>query len=199
MASKADQDDLRSAVRGAYTAIAEVPEGQHPIPVGRELALGVGYPPALLAELPQVAVEAFAGVSNVSLFAHIDGGSTVLDLGCGAGLDSLIAARRAGPRGLVVGVDFSAAMVTRAHAAATEQGADRVQLCVAESDRLPLHDSSIDLALVNGIFNLNPRREDLFRELHRVLKPRGAVYSAELILREDLPEADKSDAANWFA
>ncbi len=84
---------LREGVREAYSEAARKPQDEHPFPVGREFAESLGYPPDLLAGLPAVAVEAFSGVSNVSVFAEIPSGATVLDLGCGAGLDSLIAAR----------------------------------------------------------------------------------------------------------
>lgn len=197
------QDDaLRLAVRGVYSAIAETPAGEHPIPVGRDLALGVGYPPALLADLPEPAVASFAGVSNVSLiaeFAGLSSGALVLDLGCGAGLDSLIAAQRLGPTGRVIGVDFSAAMLARATRAAEEQRAANVRYCLAASEHLPLPDGSVDLVLINGIFNLNPQRRAIFDELGRVVRPGGCVYAAELVLREPLPESQRDDPADWFA
>jgi arsenite methyltransferase len=192
-------EELRAAVRRTCTAIADAPEDEHPIPVGRDLALGVGYPEALLATLPAVAVEAFAGVSNASVFAQLSPGDTVLDLGCGAGLDSLIAAERVGPQGRVVGVDFSASMLARARQAVEQLGTEQVQLCLADSERLPLRDSSMSVALVNGIFNLNPGRGAIFQELARVVRPGGVVYAAELILKEPLPEAEQRDPASWFA
>lgn len=193
------EEELRGAVRDTYSAIAAAPEDEHPIPVGRDLAEGVGYPPKLLDRLPAVAVEAFAGVSDVSVFAELPRGSTVLDLGCGAGLDSLVAAERVGPAGRVLGVDFSAEMVCRALQAATQQGAANLQFCLADSERLPLRSESIDVALSNGIFNLNPRRQLLLQELHRVLRPGGTVYAAELILRSPLPPEERDSKTNWFA
>jgi len=190
--------EIRSTVRDVYSAIARVPFAEHPIPVGRELALGVGYPAELLNRMPAVAVEAFAGVSNVSLFAELPEGSRVLDLGCGAGLDSFVASERVGPDGQVIGVDFSESMLRRAsQATAQENGV--VSLCLAESDRLPLREAAFDVALVNGIFNLNPNREAIFAELHRVLRPGGVVYASELILRERLSEEEQQNEANWFA
>lgn len=122
----------------------------------------------------------------------------MLDLGCGAGLDSLIASRRIGPAGRVAAVDFSRAMLAQARRGACAAGADNVIFCRAEAERLPLSDASIDLALVNGIFNLNPARECIFYELARVVREGGAVYSAELILSAALPP-EQRNAANWFA
>jgi len=125
-------------------------------------------------------------------------GATVLDLGCGAGLDSLIASRRVGAAGRVAGVDFSQAMLEPARRGAREAGMENVVFCRADAERLPLPDASIDVALVNGIFNLNPGRECIFHELARVVRKGGTVYSAELILSAPLPP-EQLDATNWFA
>jgi len=204
---------LRESVRLAYSAIAERPDEDPLFPTGRALALGLGYSPELLDTLPAVAVETFCGVSNVSVFADIPEGAHVLDLGCGAGLDLLIAARRVGralPDGLpdvtsgksgkrVIGVDFSRAMLERARRAVAEAGAENVNLLEAAAEDLPLESGSVDVALANGIFNLNPARESIFRELARVVRPEGAVFAAELILREPISVEESIDPANWFS
>ncbi len=191
---------LRTAVRGAYSAAAAEPTGTHPFPVGRDFAESLGYSADELATLPAAAVDVFTGVSNVSVFADLRPGARVLDLGCGAGLDSLIAARRVGQNGIVVAVDFSAAMLKRARQAAIEAGASNVAFCQADAERLPLKSGVIDVALVNGIFNLNPAREAVFAELARVVHPGGSVYAAELILREPMPPSEVcATDDNWFA
>ncbi len=192
-------EQLRQGVHRAYSAVAEHPQTEHPFPVGRQFAASLGYPPEWLANLPAFAVEAFAGVSNVAIFADIPQGATVLDLGCGAGLDSLIAARRVGPAGRVIGVDFSESMLARARQAAIEAGFDNTEFRYADAEALFVEDNSIDVALVNGIFNLNPAREAIFRELARVVRPGGAVYGAEIILREPLPPEEQASETNWFA
>ena len=188
--------DIRGKVRAAYTCIAEQPLAIHAVPVGRKLAEDLGYPSDILNVLPAAAVEAFAGVSDVPLFADLPGGAAVLDLGCGAGMDSLIAGKRAG---FVIGIDFSAAMLDRAQAASRAEATRNVQFVQAESERLPLRRASIDVALVNGIFNLNPDRAAIFAELARVLRPGGSVYGAELILPRPLPENVKASETDWFA
>jgi arsenite methyltransferase len=190
---------LREGVWQAYSTVAEQPEAEHPFAVGRAFAERLGYPTETLNSLPHASVEAFTGVSNVAIFADILEGATVLDLGCGAGLDSLIAAQRVGPYGKVIGVDFSEAMLTRARQSAVEAGISNVEFRCGDAEALPLETRSIDVALVNGIFNLNPAREAIFRELARVVRPGGAVYAAEMILREPLPEAEQNDLDNWFA
>jgi SAM-dependent methyltransferase len=186
--------DRVGLVREAYSAAARDPSGQHPFAVGRELALGVGYPAEVLDRLPGAAVASFAGVAAVSVTAALGLGDRVLDLGCGAGLDSLVAAERVGPGGEVLGVDFSADMLARAASA----GAGRVTWARASAEALPLADASVDVALVNGIFNLNPGRSRILAELARVVRPGGRVHAAELILRGPLPEAERTNA-NWFA
>lgn len=192
-------ESLREKVRAAYSAAATDPNGRHAFPVGREFATSLGYPTDWLAGVPSLSVDAFAGVSNVSLFAEIPPFATVLDLGCGAGLDSFVAARRTGSGGKVLGFDFSETMLGRARAAADESGMKNMLFCQADAEHMPVADGSVDIALVNGIFNLNPAREAIFRELARVLRTGGAVYAAELILREPLPEEARADETNWFA
>lgn len=191
--------DIREGVRQAYSTAVKNPQAKHPFPFGRQFAESLGYRPNTLAGIPAAAVDAFTGVSNVAIFAELPPGAMVLDLGCGAGLDSLIAARKIGPTGKVIGVDFSGAMLRQARQAATEAGINNVEFHQADAENLCLNDASIDVALVNGIFNLNPARDHIFRELARVVRPGGAVYAAELILREPLPDEPKADTADWFA
>jgi ubiquinone/menaquinone biosynthesis C-methylase UbiE len=167
--------------------------------VGRQFAESLGYPAEELARLPAVSVDAFAGVSNVAVSADIPPGATVLDLGCGAGLDSLLAAAKTGPSGRVIAVDFSASMIDRARRGASEAGLSNIEFREADAERLPLADGSVDVALANGIFNLNPMRDEIVRELARVVRLGGVVYAAELVLREGAPTPDRVDEANWFA
>jgi len=189
----------RAAVRDAYSLAARRPTGSHPFPVGRRFAKSVGYPVALLKTIPKRAIESFSGVSNVSLLSDIQEVTTVLDLGCGAGMDAIVASRRVGPRGRVVAVDFSSDMALKARQAVDESGADNIDVVVSGGEHLPLETGSVDLALVNGIFNLNPEREKLFYELARVMKHGGTVWSAEIILKDPLTEAHRQSEAAWFA
>lgn len=190
---------LREGVRVAYSAAAETPGEEHPFPVGRWFAESVGYSAEILDSLPEDCVDAFSGVSCVSLFAEIPPESTVLDLGCGAGLDALLASRRTGPKGRVIGVDFSEAMLARARQSAAEAGIRHVEFLEGAAERIPLDDNDVDVALVNGIFNLNPARQAIFSELARVVRPSGAVYAAELILKEPLIKEEQTSEENWFA
>ena len=190
---------LRESVREAYSKAASNPGEKHPFPVGEDFALSLGYPREILDTLPRSAIDGFAGVSSVSVFATLPAGSTVVDLGCGSGLDSLIAAQRVGPAGRIAGIDFSEAMLARANSALRELGLPNVMFLQSAAEQLPLADASVDQALVNGIFNLNPFRDQIFHELARVVKPGGSVFGAELILQAPLPETSRAGAANWFS
>jgi ubiquinone/menaquinone biosynthesis C-methylase UbiE len=178
---------------------ANAPDRKHPFPVGADFARELGYPDQALMSLPNEAVEAFAGVSNVSIQALLCDGLKVIDLGCGAGLDSLIAAQRVGRTGRVVGVDFSAEMLDRASRSSKLLGLARLTFVRASAEQLPFPDACFDGAMVNGIFNLNPFRAQIFRELGRVVRPGGRVSGAELVLNATLPDELRSGSANWFS
>ncbi len=184
---------LRDSVQGAYSAAAERPADAHAFPVGAQFALDVGYPPELLDRLPSASVERFAGVSNLAVFAEIAEGDIVLDLGCGAGLDSFAATARR-----VLGIDFSESMLRVASGAARECGQSNVSFAQAAAEKLPLADGAVDVALVNGIFNLNPNRAAIFAELARVVRKGGTVFAAELILTRP-PGTCESSEGDWFA
>ena len=190
---------LRAKVLEAYSSAAKSPFDKHSFPMGRAFAERLGYSAALLSSLPAVAVESFTGVSNIHEFAVIREAATLLDLGCGAGLDSLIAARAVGPSGKVIGIDFSETMLERARAAAKEAEIHNVDFRRADAEELSLNTSSVDVALVNGIFNLNLSRKQIVRELARVLRPGGKAYAAELILAGPLPPNVTQTDADWFA
>jgi SAM-dependent methyltransferase len=190
---------LRQGVWQAYSEVARRPTAESRFRVGRRFAEELGYAPTWLERLPPVSVEAFTGVSNVSVFAEVAAGSTVLDLGCGAGLDTLIAAERVGPGGQVLGLDFSQAMLARARQGAGQAGLRQAHFGLAAAEALPLPDNSVDTVLVNGIFNLNLQRTRIFAELGRIVRRGGTVYAAELILREPAgaPAPERWD--DWFS
>lgn len=192
------EKQLREKVKEAYSSAAERPDEKHPFPVGRKFAESIGYPADILDRLPAASVDSFTGVSNISIFASIPEGAAVLDLGCGAGLDTLIAAEKSGRRGKVVGVDFSEAMIDRARQGAYECGYDNVSFHLSDAERIPLENASIDIALVNGIFNLSPFREKVFLELARIIRGGGSVYAAELILKEPVASPAVCSLDNWF-
>lgn len=190
---------IRCEVRQAYSEAADSPMASHPFPVGRAFAESVGYPGELLNRLPAIASDPFAGVSNISITADIPAGSRVLDLGCGAGLDSLGASGRVGAAGEVIGIDFSESMLKRAQTAAVSGGFSNIRFCRGDAEELPLPSGWADVVLANGIFNLNPARHLIFKELGRVARQGGVVFAAELILSGPLPSEVRAEPGNWFA
>jgi SAM-dependent methyltransferase len=193
------QTALRNAVRDAYSHVAESPHAEHPFKVGRAFAEGLGYPAEWLDRVPATSLAAFTGVSCVPNFAELPDGARVLDLGCGAGTDALIAAMRVGEKGTVTGFDFSEPMLARARASAREAGLRNAAFQSGDAECIPLDDAAVDVALVNGIFNLNPARDQIMRELARVLKPGGALFCAETVLREPLTDEERNNLSNWFS
>lgn len=191
--------ELLDKVREAYSKAADSPEDSHPFPIGYDFALSVGYPEALLQSLPQSSVQRFTGVSNVSVFAEIPAGSCVLDFGCGSGTDSLIAAAKTGSEGQVCGVDFSKSMVARARTGAAEAGVANVEFRESEGQHIPFANGTFGVAMVNGIFNLNPDRAGLFQELARVIRPGGVLYCGEIVLRERMEDDERAGLSNWFS
>ena len=114
-------------------------------------------------------------------------------------MDAIIAARRIGPTGQVIGIDFSETMLERARSAKQSQNLPYLEFRQGDAEHLPLSDNSMDAAIVNGIFNLNPKRKEIFSELARVLRPGSSAWVAELILAKSLPESDRASQDNWFA
>ena len=185
------QPALEEMVRDAYSRIAQTPDAADaPFPTGRSLAEGVGYPPELLDALPLDVVERFCGVAAVPVFAELTPGERVLDLGCGAGMDSQLAFLRGA---VVTGLDFSAEMLDRAR-----QGRHGAEFVHGQAWETPFADDSFDVVLMNGLLNLNPRRTDIVAEVARLLRPGGRLYAAELVLVQPLDAQERGDFRNWF-
>lgn len=174
-------EELRLAVADKYGEVAADPNGRHPFPVGRVFAESLGYTPDILDALPPTAVSSFAGISNPLAHADLQPGETVLDLGCGAGMDSILAARQVGPAGHVHGLDLSTEMVASARANARGAGVDNITFHQAPAEDTPLDDASVDVVIVNGIFNLCPAKEPVMNEVHRLLRPGGRLLASEIV------------------
>jgi SAM-dependent methyltransferase len=180
-------DTLQQAVAQQYGQVAVQPDGQFPFPVGRDFAEKLGYAPELLDTLPEAAVSRFTGISNPLIFADLQPGETVVDLGCGAGMDLILSARQVGENGRAIGIDLAPEMVdaARAHTA----GIPQAEVHLAAADSLPLENNSVDVVIVNGIFNLCPSKERVAAEVWRVLRGNGRLLASEIILQMTDDEA----------
>jgi SAM-dependent methyltransferase len=192
-----DVDVLRSEIEKTYTQVSTEPAKDFIFPTGRRWAEDLGYPEPELSRVPEATVESFAGVANPHSLGRIEEGATVLDLGCGAGTDLLIAAQMAGPSGRVIGVDMTASMLDRAAASAREMGLGNVELHEALIESLPLHDASVDVVISNGVLDLVPDKRAVFDEIDRVLRPGGRLQLADVVIHHEVSEDARERIDLW--
>ena len=191
-----DVELLKSEIRKTYASVSEEPERDFIFPTGRAWAEDLEYPPEL-ANVPDRAVESFAGVANPWHFGRLSPGDRVLDLGSGAGTDSLIAAQMVGPEGQVVGVDMTPQMLAKARAAAAEMGAGNVSFVESEAEALPFDDGSFDVVISNGVIDLIPDKDAVFAELFRVLTPGGRTQIADVTIERPVSEEGRRNIDLW--
>lgn len=191
-------EQIRAAVAGRYGQVATAPTGAFNFPVGRDFAQAIGYPPEVLDHLPAPAVQSFAGVTYYHGRTALRPGETVLDLGCGAGLDALLAAEAVGPRGRVLAVDYAAEMAALARDNAQAAGAMNVRVERAPVEALPFAAATADAAQANGVFNLSPEKARAVREVWRVLRPGGRLVAAEIVLNQAVADRDRATLQDWF-
>jgi arsenite methyltransferase len=191
-------DDIRNAVADRYGQVAAQPDGPFNFPVGRAFAVAIGYPAGLLTTLPAAAVDSFAGVTYAHDRTALQPGETVLDLGCGGGMDALIAARVVGPAGRVLAVDYSAPMVALARDNARAAGVANLRVEHAAIEELPFATASVDVVQANGVFNLSPEKERALAETWRVLRPGGRLMAAEIVLQHTIDDSERATLDDWF-
>lgn len=193
-----DTQRLRSEVSTIYSRVAAEPGGEFHFHRGPAYAAGfLGYDPAELAALPAEVTAPFAGIANPHRMGSIATGETVLDIGCGAGMDLLLAGRRVGPTGRAIGVDMTDAMVQRARSSARTVGLDHVEVRKGDATSLPLDDASVDVVITNGVINLVPEKQRAFDEIQRVLKPGGRLHLADILLDRELSEDARNNIDLW--
>jgi SAM-dependent methyltransferase len=192
-----DVEVLRGEIRKTYTDVS-VDRGQEFIfPTGRAWAQELGYPEPELSRVPDASVESFAGVANHWTLGRIEPGQVVLDLGCGAGTDVLIAPQMTGPTGRVIGVDMTPAMLEQARASAARMGLQNVDLDESLIESLPIEHASVDVVISNGVIDLVPDKEAVFDEIDRVLRPGGRLQIADVVIHHEVSEDARKRIDLW--
>jgi SAM-dependent methyltransferase len=199
MAVEAEIDvaTLKCEIKKTYAQVSSEPETEFIFPTGRAWALDLGYPPDLLARVPDGSAESFAGVANPFSLGLLQAGEDVLDLGSGAGTDSLVAAQMVGREGSVTGVDMTPEMIAKARASATELGVRNVEFVESEAEQLPFADGSFDAVISNGVIDQIPNKDAVFTELFRVLRPDGRLQLADVTIQRPVSEEGRRNIDLW--
>jgi arsenite methyltransferase len=191
-----DRQRIEEGIRGKYIKVAVSPEGLFRYPTGRAGLKALHYDPQLIRALPDTVAAAYCGVGNPFTLKPIHTGDTILDIGCGAGVDTIIAALMAGPSGSVTGIDLVPEMLERAKENA-RLCALNVEFMEGSAEEIPFSDSTFDVVISNGVFNLVVDKVTALSEVYRVLKPGGQFMLADQILAGELPKETKARIENW--
>jgi SAM-dependent methyltransferase len=192
-----DWGRLRQAIQEEYTAVAQDPDRGYHFHTGRPLASLLGYHKDWLEGLPEGSIASFAGTGNPFRIGDLQPGERVVDIGCGAGIDSLIAAKMVGPAGLVIGVDMTPAMLAMARQSVSEAGAGNVEIREGLAESLPVPDGWADVVISNGVLNLLADKLAALQEMARVLKPTGRLQIGDILVQRAVPEEAKQQIDLW--
>jgi arsenite methyltransferase len=192
-----DLDALRQAIQAEYAEVALHPTKGFHFHTGRPLARMLGYQDAWLEGIPEGAIESLAGTGNPFSLGALRPGEHVVDVGCGAGIDSLIAARMVGPDGKVIGVDMTPAMLEKARRNAKEAGRSNVTFREGYGETLPVDSNWADVVISNGVLNLFPDKLAGLTEMARVLKSGGRLQIGDILVQKAVPESAKRRIDLW--
>ena len=194
-----DAEKLREEISNKYREVAIAPGGEYHFHTGRPLAARLGYEAAVVHDLPDAAVESFAGVANPFSLRRLTAGERVIDAGSGAGFDCFIAAGQVGPEGRVVGIDMTQEMLEKSRATARDLGLDNTEFREGLLEDMPVEDGWADVVISNGVFNLCADKRRVFSEVMRVLRPGGCLQFADIANGKPVPEAAISNIDLWTA
>ena len=192
-----DLNVLRQAIQEEYNEVASHPHKGFHFHTGRPLARMLEYQDEWLEGIPESCIESFAGTGNPFSLSELSSGERVVDVGCGAGIDSLIAAKKVGPNGRVIGVDMTPSMLKKARQAAEEAELKNVQFREGYAEALPVDDGWTDVVISNGVLNLMPDKAAALEEMNRVLKPGGRLQIGDILVQKAVPESAKRKIDLW--
>jgi SAM-dependent methyltransferase len=193
-----DTRKLRDEIQSIYARVADDPSGEFHFHRGADYAAELlSYDRDALARIPGQSTDSFAGVANPHRMGPIVEGTTVADIGCGAGMDLLLAAVSVGPGGRAIGVDMTEAMATRARESARSAGLENVEIRIGDAMSLPLEDASVDVVISNGVLNLTPDKLVAYGEVFRVLRPGGRFLYGDIAVGAELSESIRRDIDLW--
>jgi SAM-dependent methyltransferase len=193
-----DRKRIEQSIRQKYAEFSSSPEGKFNYPTGQAGIEGLNYDPEVIRELPDKVMATYCGVGNPFSLGPINRGESVLDIGCGAGADTFVAAKMVGAEGRVIGIDMTPEMLARARKNLQEISLQIVSFHKASAEELPFRDESFDVVISNGVFNLIPDKARALKEVFRVLKPHGRMMIADQILTGVLPADIKARIESWF-
>jgi arsenite methyltransferase len=201
MAIQITQDDIKkieAGIRNKYIKVADSPDGLFKYPTSRSGIEAQKYDPELVGLLPEEVISSYCGVGNPFSIGPINKGEVVLDIGCGAGVDTILAAMKAGPTGKAVGIDIVPEMLQRAKSNMELTGLKNIRFERTSGEVLPFSDNEFDVVISNGVFNLIPDKAALLKEVSRVLKPGGRLMLADQVAIGCVQKDMKARLANWF-
>ena len=197
--SSVDVSELRSKVQIMYDRVAHEPQAEFHFEMGRRLAERLGYAAEDLDSIPAESIESFAGVGCYFDLGQLRAGEVVLDLGSGSGMDSFIAARKVGPGGRVIGIDMTDAQLEKSESLREKGGFGNVSFRKGYIEELPVDDGTVDVVISNGVINLCPDKEAVFKEIARVLRNGGRLAIADIVTEREMPESVTCNATLWAA
>ena len=192
-----DEDQLRLEIQKHYAEVADSPDHEFHFHTGRDAARRVGYDEAVIKDIPDDVIASFAGVAHPFHFGLPKPGETVLDVGSGAGVDAIIAAKAVGPEGRVIGVDMTPEMLDAARRNTERMGLDNVEFRKGLVERLPVDAESIDLVISNGVLNLMVDKHGAYRQIARALKPGGRLQIADICVDRPVSDSAKRNIDLW--
>ncbi len=192
-----DTVGIQNAIRKKYAEVSGTAVNKFNYPTGRDGAALQGYDLMILGNMPDELIESFCGVGNPFRLGQIKPEEAVLDIGCGAGFDMIVASRLVGRKGKVCGIDITPEMLEKAKRNLARAAVSAYDLRVSGAEEIPYDEGTFDVVISNGVLNLSPLKEKSFKEIYRVLNPAGRLQFADIVLKEGKSASGSSPLEDW--